>query len=157
MSRLPVWFDIENSSILRTLQEAAQFREFREVLAVGRQPGTQSTGAVSGSGQTATVEPSMGHHVSVPDEFLHPVTRGDASMARLGYTSMLIALVATCASAQAQQGGGSAAQIMSSIPANSETITHWYKQSVYDPKDSKIGEIVASILKNVESYCDDYR
>jgi hypothetical protein len=72
----------------------------------------------------------MGHHVSVQDEFLHPFTRGDASMARLAYTSMLIALVTTCASAQAQQGGGSAAQIMSSIPANSETITHWYKQSV---------------------------
>jgi sporulation protein YlmC with PRC-barrel domain len=63
-------------------------------------------------------------------------------MARLAYTSIVIALVATCASAQAQQrGGGSAAQIMSSIPANSETITHWYKQSVYDPNDSKIGEI----------------
>jgi PRC-barrel domain protein len=64
-------------------------------------------------------------------------------MARLAYTSILIALVATCASAQAQQqGGGSAAQIMSSIPANAVTITHWYKQSVYDPNDSKIGEIM---------------
>src|SRR4029450_13009586 len=65
------------------------------------------------------------------------------SMARLAYTSILIALVATCASAQAQQQrGGSAVQIMSSIPANSETITHWYKQSVYDPQDNKIGEIM---------------
>jgi sporulation protein YlmC with PRC-barrel domain len=62
-------------------------------------------------------------------------------MARLAYTSILIALVATCVSAQAQQQRGSAAQIMSSIPANSETITHWYKQSVYDSNDSKIGEI----------------
>ena len=62
-------------------------------------------------------------------------------MARLAYPSMLIAFVATCASAQAQQSG-SAAQTMSSIPANSETITHWYKQSVYDPNDSKIGEIM---------------
>jgi sporulation protein YlmC with PRC-barrel domain len=64
-------------------------------------------------------------------------------MARRAYTSLLIAFVATCASAQAQQqGGGSAAQTMSSIPANSETITHWYKQSVYDPQDNKIGEIM---------------
>ena len=64
-------------------------------------------------------------------------------MARLAYTSILIALVATCATAQAQQqGGGSAAQIMSNIPANSVTITHWYKQNVYDPNDSKIGEIM---------------
>jgi hypothetical protein len=71
------------------------------------------------------------------------IIKGDASMARLAYTSILIALVATCATAQAQQpGGGSAAQIMSSIPANSVTITNWYKQSVYDPNDSKIGEIM---------------
>jgi sporulation protein YlmC with PRC-barrel domain len=59
---------------------------------------------------------------------------------------MLIALFATVASAQTpqtgqQQGGGPAAQIMSSIPANSMTVTHWYKQSVYDPNDNKIGEI----------------
>jgi hypothetical protein len=64
-------------------------------------------------------------------------------MARLAYTSILIVLVATCASAQAQQqSGGSAAQMMSSIPGNSETITHWYKQNVYDPQDNKIGEIM---------------
>ena len=64
-------------------------------------------------------------------------------MARLAYTSVLIALIATFASAQAQQQrGGSAAQIMSSIPANNETITHWYKQNVYDPQDNKIGEIM---------------
>src|SRR5712675_2266262 len=64
-------------------------------------------------------------------------------MARLAYTSILIALVATCASAQGQQQrGGSAAQIMSSVPANGETITHWYKQNVYDPQDSKIGEVM---------------
>ncbi len=64
-------------------------------------------------------------------------------MARLAYTSILIALVATCASAQAQQQrGGSAAQIMSSVPANGETITHWYKQNVYDPQDNKIGEVM---------------
>jgi sporulation protein YlmC with PRC-barrel domain len=64
-------------------------------------------------------------------------------MRRFAYTSMLIALLATCASAQAQQQrGGSAAQIMSNIPGNSETITHWYKQNVYDPQDNKIGEIM---------------
>jgi len=64
-------------------------------------------------------------------------------MAKFAYTSILIALVATCATAQAQQQrGGSVAQIMSSIPSNSETITHWYKQNVYDPQDNKIGEIM---------------
>jgi sporulation protein YlmC with PRC-barrel domain len=78
----------------------------------------------------------------VQDEF-SSFTQGDASMARLAYTSILVALVATCAVAQAQQqGGGSAAQIMSGIPSDSVTITHWYKQNVYDPNDSKIGEIM---------------
>jgi sporulation protein YlmC with PRC-barrel domain len=78
----------------------------------------------------------------VQDEF-SSFTQGDASMARLAYTSMLVALVATCAVAQAQQqGGGSAAPIMSSIPSDSVTITHWYKQNVYDPNDSKIGEVM---------------
>ena len=68
-------------------------------------------------------------------------------MARLAYTSILVALIATCATAQAQQqGSGSAAQIMSSIPANSVTITHWYKQSVYDPNDSKIGELMDGLV-----------
>jgi sporulation protein YlmC with PRC-barrel domain len=83
----------------------------------------------------------------VQDEISHLCTKGDASMARLAYTSILIALVATCASAQAQQQrGGSAAQVMSSIPANSETITHWYKQSVYDPQDNKMGEIMDVLI-----------
>ncbi len=30
---------------------------------------------------------------------------------------------------------------MTSIPANSVTVTDWYKQNVYDPADSTIGEI----------------
>jgi sporulation protein YlmC with PRC-barrel domain len=33
------------------------------------------------------------------------------------------------------------AQTMNSVPASSTTITNWYKQSVYDPKDAKIGTI----------------
>jgi sporulation protein YlmC with PRC-barrel domain len=66
-------------------------------------------------------------------------------MARLASTSVLIALLATCASVQAQQANqrqaGSPAQAMSTILADSVTITHWYKQNVYDPNDNKIGEI----------------
>jgi sporulation protein YlmC with PRC-barrel domain len=64
-------------------------------------------------------------------------------MGRLASTAILLALVASTAAAQApQRGGGSAAQIMSSIPSNSATVTHWYKQNVYDPSDNKIGEIM---------------
>jgi len=67
-------------------------------------------------------------------------------MTRLTYAALLLALATTTASAQAPQNAarqsGPAAQTMTSIPANSVTITHWYKQNVYDPHDSKIGEIM---------------
>jgi len=62
------------------------------------------------------------------------------------YTAVVLALASATASAQAPQTsprqGGPAAQALSSIPANSVTITHWYKQNVYDPSDNKIGEIM---------------
>jgi sporulation protein YlmC with PRC-barrel domain len=38
------------------------------------------------------------------------------------------------------------AQVQATIPANSVTVTNWYKQSVYDPSDSKIGEIMDVLL-----------
>ena len=67
-------------------------------------------------------------------------------MKRLAYTSILIALLTSTASVQAQapqrQGAGPAARISTSIPASSMTVTHWYKQNVYDPGDNKIGEIM---------------
>ena len=37
-------------------------------------------------------------------------------------------------------------QIMSSVPAQSVTVIDWYKQSVYDPANSKIGEIMDVLL-----------
>ena len=67
-------------------------------------------------------------------------------MKKLAYTSILVALLASAATAQAQapqrQGAGPAARISTSIPADSVTVTHWYKQNVYDPSDNKIGEIM---------------
>jgi sporulation protein YlmC with PRC-barrel domain len=33
------------------------------------------------------------------------------------------------------------AQVLTSLPANSVTVTNYYKQNVYDPSDAKIGEI----------------
>ena len=71
-------------------------------------------------------------------------------MARLTYTSILFALMTTVASAQApqpvpaapRQAPGPAAQIHTNLPADSVTVTHWYKQNVYDPSDNKIGEIM---------------
>ncbi len=35
-----------------------------------------------------------------------------------------------------------ATELMTSIPSNSVTVTDWYKQNVYDPHNTKIGEIM---------------
>src|ERR1700730_13263281 len=71
-------------------------------------------------------------------------------MSKLAYTAtaLLFALSATVASAQTPKPvppavtPGPVAQILPSIPANAMTVTHWYKQTVYDPTDAKIGEIM---------------
>src|ERR1700730_13470327 len=73
---------------------------------------------------------------------------GDASMRKLAYAAILFALATTAASAQSPQTApkavpeGPAAKILPSIPADAMTVTHWYKQSVYDPSDAKIGEVM---------------
>ena len=70
-------------------------------------------------------------------------------MTRLSYTSILLALMTSVASAQVPATApatratpGPTAQIHSTLPADSVTVTHWYKQNVYDPSDNKIGEIM---------------
>jgi hypothetical protein len=73
-------------------------------------------------------------------------------MLKFASAVLALALAATSASAQQQQQQqqrtpqattpAPAAQVLTSLPADAETITHWYKQSVYDPMDNKIGEIM---------------
>jgi len=71
-------------------------------------------------------------------------------MKRFTYAALLVVFATATASAQAPQQApqsaprqsGPAAHILTSIPANSVTVTHWYKQNVYDPGDNKIGEIM---------------
>ena len=46
------------------------------------------------------------------------------------------------ATAFAQPVASGRAEFMNNVPANSATVTDWYKQSVYDPSDNKIGEIM---------------
>jgi sporulation protein YlmC with PRC-barrel domain len=41
----------------------------------------------------------------------------------------------------AQQPSAGRGEVMSSVPASSRTVTDWYKQNVYDPKEQKIGQI----------------
>src|SRR5215469_14603344 len=52
--------------------------------------------------------------------------------------SMLIASTAVFA----QQPSAGRAELMTSIPSSSRTVTDWYKQNVYDPSQQKIGEIM---------------
>ena len=69
-------------------------------------------------------------------------------MTKLSYAALLLALATSAASAQAPQTvpqaapGGPSAQIMTSLPGEAMTVTHWYKQNVYDPGENKIGEIM---------------
>ena len=49
-------------------------------------------------------------------------------------------MAGTAAFAQPMSSGR--AEIMSTVPTNSVTVADWYKQNVYDPNDSKIGEIM---------------
>jgi sporulation protein YlmC with PRC-barrel domain len=61
-------------------------------------------------------------------------------------------LIGTAAIAQqptpsAQQPAPSGkAEIMSTLPNESVTVTDWYKQNVYDPSDSKIGEVMDVLM-----------
>jgi hypothetical protein len=63
-------------------------------------------------------------------------------MRKLAYTAIVLAIATTTASAQTPRQGGGVAQTLSAVPGDSVTVTHWYKQNVYDPGDNKIGEIM---------------
>src|SRR5436305_9306438 len=66
-------------------------------------------------------------------------------MTKLSYAALLLALTVSATNAQAQSG--SSAQILTSIPSDNVTVTHWYKQNVYDPQDNKIGEIMDVLVE----------
>lgn len=55
-------------------------------------------------------------------------------------TLTALALLA-CAAGPALAQGASHAAMMTTVPAG-VTVTDWYKQTVYDPSDSKIGKIM---------------
>src|SRR5690349_24409320 len=61
-------------------------------------------------------------------------------------------LVASTA-AFAQQPSAGRAELMTSIPSSSRTVTDWYKQNVYDPNQQKIGEIM-DLLVNPSGQID---
>src|ERR1700733_6553904 len=66
---------------------------------------------------------------------------------------------AVTGSAYAQQTTGIGtpmqAQVLTALPTNATTVTNYYKQNVYDPSDSKIGEI-SDVLVNKEGKIDAF-
>ncbi len=61
-------------------------------------------------------------------------------MKNLTALSAGVLLASTAAFAQPMSAGRS--ELMTSVPPSSLTVTDWYKQSVYDPSNNKIGEIM---------------
>jgi sporulation protein YlmC with PRC-barrel domain len=70
-------------------------------------------------------------------------------MVKLAYPAILVALSTTVAGAQTpaspvapRTDPAPAVRILTNVPADTQTVTRWYKQNVYDPSDSKIGEVM---------------
>lgn len=61
------------------------------------------------------------------------------------FTLAAAVVAATISFAQAQQTTGVApaeqAITLGTLPSDASTVTNWYKQNVYDPSESRIGEI----------------
>jgi PRC-barrel domain len=55
-------------------------------------------------------------------------------------------IASTAAFAQLPSAGR--AELMTSIPSSSRTVTDWYKQNVYDPNQQKIGEIMDVLVSS---------
>ena len=54
---------------------------------------------------------------------------------------MKILSAAAVAVLLASSAAAYSAEMMSSVPSSSKTVSDWYKQDVYDPSNSKIGKI----------------
>ena len=57
-------------------------------------------------------------------------------MLKLAYATAIVAVLSVPAVADTMD-----ARMLREMPTNSVTVTDWYKQSVYDPNDKKIGEV----------------
>jgi hypothetical protein len=63
---------------------------------------------------------------------------------KLAIAATLLATLVGAANAQQTTTGAATpvqGQVLNTLPANSTTVTNYYKQNVYDPSDTKIGEI----------------
>jgi hypothetical protein len=73
----------------------------------------------------------------------------------MSYKPIIAAAFATalCGVAHAQQPTTTTdvtvrSSVLTAIPSNATTVTNYYKQNLYDPSDSKIGEIVDILVGN---------
>jgi sporulation protein YlmC with PRC-barrel domain len=57
-------------------------------------------------------------------------------MLKLAYATAIVAVLSVPAVADTMN-----ARMLREMPTDSVTVTDWYKQSVYDPSDKKIGEV----------------
>jgi sporulation protein YlmC with PRC-barrel domain len=72
-----------------------------------------------------------------------PLFRREHTMKNVtNLTAMSAGLMIASTVAFGQPTSSGRAEIMTSVPNNSATVTDWYKQTVYDPSDNKIGEIM---------------
>ncbi len=59
------------------------------------------------------------------------------------------AAIGTIGISFAEQSGmdmGARTQTLTTIPANAVSVTNWYKENVYDPGNSKVGEIIDVLI-----------
>jgi sporulation protein YlmC with PRC-barrel domain len=68
--------------------------------------------------------------------------RSEVMLSKFAIAATLVAsLVGAAHGQQTPTGAAAPGQVLSALPADSTTVTNYYKQNVYDPSDAKIGEI----------------
>jgi sporulation protein YlmC with PRC-barrel domain len=60
-------------------------------------------------------------------------------MKKLWFVVAAVTMVSTAGFAQSMSAGR--AELMTTVPTSSKTVSDWYKQDIYDPSTTKIGKI----------------
>lgn len=69
-------------------------------------------------------------------------------LTRFTLAAAVVAAMTTLAQAQQTTGAAPAGQAatLNTLPSDASTVTNWYKQDIYDPSESKIGEITDVLI-----------
>jgi hypothetical protein len=68
------------------------------------------------------------------------------TLKRFGVLTAVLLLGSSVAYSQSMAAGRT--ELMTSVPGSSKTVTDWYKQDVYDPSNSKIGQIADVLVSS---------